>query len=60
MAYFLQANSVEPEKKPYLGNGCVTRKNGVTLGGGVFCAARAEAIWRGPAAITSPQYRDSN
>jgi hypothetical protein len=40
----LKARTVEPEKQPSLGIGCVTRNNGITVGSGVFCAVRAEAI----------------
>jgi hypothetical protein len=36
--HLLKARTVEPEKPPLLGNGCVTRNNGVTVGIGVFCA----------------------
>jgi hypothetical protein len=36
VAYFLKEKTVEPEKQPLLGNGCVTRSNGVTVGSGVF------------------------
>jgi hypothetical protein len=46
MAYLLKARNVEPAKQPLLGNGCVTRNNGVTVGIGIFCAVRAEAILR--------------
>jgi hypothetical protein len=38
------ARTVEPQKQPLLSNGCVTLNNGITLGSGVFCAVRAEAI----------------
>jgi hypothetical protein len=31
VAYLLKAKTVEPEKQQFLGNGCVTRKNGVML-----------------------------
>jgi hypothetical protein len=44
VAYLLKARTVEPEKQPMLGNGCVTHNNGVTVGSGVFCAVRTEAI----------------
>jgi hypothetical protein len=44
MAYSLKERTVEPEKQPLLGNGCVTHKNGVTAGSCVFCAVHAEAI----------------
>jgi hypothetical protein len=44
VAYFLKARNVELEKRPLLGNSCVTRNNGVTVGSGVFCVVRAEAI----------------
>jgi hypothetical protein len=39
---FLTERTVEP------GNGCVTRRNGVTVGNGVFCEVRAEDIYTGP------------
>jgi hypothetical protein len=44
LAYLLKARNVEPEKQPLLGKGCVTSNNGVTVGSGVFCAVRVEAI----------------
>jgi hypothetical protein len=44
VAYLLKARTVEPEKQPLLGNGGVTRNNGVIVGSGVFCAVRSEAI----------------
>jgi radical SAM superfamily enzyme len=44
VAYLLKEKTVEPEKHPLLGNGCVTRSNGVTVGGCVFCVVRAKAI----------------
>jgi hypothetical protein len=44
MAYLLKAKTVEPEKQPVSGNGCVTCNNGVTVGSGVFCAVHAKAI----------------
>jgi hypothetical protein len=44
VAYLLKATTVEPEKQPLLGNGYVTRNDGVTVGSGVLCAVRAEAI----------------
>jgi hypothetical protein len=52
VANFLKARTVEPHKKQLLGNGRATRNNGITFGSGVFCAVRAEAIKRGPDAIT--------
>jgi hypothetical protein len=52
VAYLPKARTVEPGKQPLLGNGCVTRKSGITVGSGVFCAVRVEAIKRGPAAVT--------
>jgi hypothetical protein len=42
--YLLKARTEEPGKQLFLGNGCVTRNSGVTLGSGVFCAIRADAI----------------
>jgi hypothetical protein len=36
VAYFLKARTVEPEKQPLLGNGCVTFNTGVIIGSGVF------------------------
>jgi hypothetical protein len=44
MAYLLKARTVEPEKQPLLGNGYVTRNNGLTVGSGVSCADSAEAL----------------
>jgi hypothetical protein len=51
-AYLLKARTVEQQKQPLLGNGCVTRNNGITVGSGVYCAVRAEAMQRGTATIT--------
>jgi hypothetical protein len=31
VAYLFKAIAVEPEKQPLLGNGCVTRNNGVIV-----------------------------
>jgi hypothetical protein len=44
LAYLLKARTVEPEIQPFLSNGCLSRKNGVNVGSGVFCAVRAEDI----------------
>jgi hypothetical protein len=44
VAYLPQARTVDPEKQPLLGNGCVTRNNRVNVGSGVFCAVRPKAI----------------
>jgi hypothetical protein len=44
VAYLLKARTVEPEKQTLLGNGYVTRNNAVTVGSGVYCAVRAEAM----------------
>jgi hypothetical protein len=44
VAYLLKARTVEPEKQPLLGNGCITRSSGVTIGNGVFYAVHADAI----------------
>jgi hypothetical protein len=38
VTYLLKARIVEPQKQPLLGNGCVTRDNGVSVVSGVFCA----------------------
>jgi hypothetical protein len=35
VAYLLKARTVEPEKRPLLGDGCVTRSNSVTVESGV-------------------------
>jgi hypothetical protein len=32
VAYLLKARTVEPQKQPLLGNGCVTHDNGVAVG----------------------------
>jgi hypothetical protein len=42
VVYFLKARTVEPEKEPLLGKGCVTCNSGVTVESDVFCAIRAE------------------
>jgi hypothetical protein len=52
VAYLLKARTVEPEKQQFLGNGCLTLNNGVTVGSDVFCAVRTEAIYRGSPVIT--------
>jgi hypothetical protein len=44
VAYLLKARIVEPKKLSLLGNGCVTRNSGVTVGSRIFCAVRAEAV----------------
>lgn len=46
MAYLLKASSLEPDAPPLLGNGCVTCNNEVTIGSDVFCAVRADAIYK--------------
>jgi hypothetical protein len=51
VAYLLKAINVQPEKQQFLGNGCVTRNNGLTVGSGDFYAVRAKAIYRGSDAI---------
>jgi hypothetical protein len=40
MQYLLKAGTVELQKQPLLGNGFVTRNNGVTVGSDVFFAVR--------------------
>jgi hypothetical protein len=35
---------MKPENELLLGNGYVTSNNGETIGNGVFCAVRAEAM----------------
>jgi hypothetical protein len=42
VACLLKARNMKPEKQPLLGNGCVTRNTGVTVGSGVFCAVCAD------------------
>jgi hypothetical protein len=44
MIYLLKARAVELQKQPLLGNGCVTRNNGVTVVSDVFCIVRSEKI----------------
>jgi hypothetical protein len=44
VAYLLKVRNVEPEKELLLGNGCETRKNGVTVESGVYSMVRAETI----------------
>jgi hypothetical protein len=44
MSYLFKARTVAPEKKPMLGIGYVTHNNRVTVGNGVSCAARVEAV----------------
>jgi hypothetical protein len=36
VAYLLKARTVEPEKQSLLGNGCVTRNNGMPVGRVLF------------------------
>jgi hypothetical protein len=43
VARLLKARIVEPEEQSLLGNGFVTRNNGVTVGSGVFYAVRADS-----------------
>jgi hypothetical protein len=42
VAFLLNARIVEPEEQSLLGNGYVTRKNGLTVGSGVFYAIRPD------------------
>jgi hypothetical protein len=51
VAYLFKAKTAEQEKQPLLGNSCVTRNNGATVGSDVFCEIRSEAIQREPAAL---------
>jgi hypothetical protein len=44
VAHLLKERTVEPEKQPLLGNGCVIGNNRVTIGSGVFYAVRADII----------------
>jgi hypothetical protein len=44
VAYLLKSRSVEPDKQLFLGNGCVTSNDGITVGKDVFCAVRVEDI----------------
>jgi hypothetical protein len=44
VAYLLKAWIVKPQKKPFLGNGCVICNRGVITGSGIFCVVGAEAI----------------
>jgi hypothetical protein len=44
LRHILSSITVETEKQPLLGNGCVTRDIGVNVASGVFCAIRAEVI----------------
>jgi hypothetical protein len=43
VACVLKARIMAPEKQPLLGNGCVTRNSGVTVGSGVLYADRADS-----------------
>jgi hypothetical protein len=49
VTYLLKPRTVESDKQPLLGNGCVTRNNRITVGSSIFCAVRAEDIQKGPA-----------
>jgi hypothetical protein len=40
----LKARIVEPEKQPFISNGCVTHNTGITVGSGVFCMVFAKAM----------------
>jgi hypothetical protein len=42
--YLLIKRTVEHEKQPLIGNGCVTRHNGEAVGSDIFCVVRAEVI----------------
>jgi hypothetical protein len=44
VAYLLKAGTVELEKQPSLGNGCVTRNNEVIDGSRVLCPVHSETI----------------
>jgi hypothetical protein len=44
VACLLKVRTVEPEKWPLLGNGCVTRNNGITVGGDILYALRDATI----------------
>jgi hypothetical protein len=44
VACLVKARTMEQEKHPFLGNGCVTCNNGVTVRSGVFCAVRADIM----------------
>jgi hypothetical protein len=44
VAYLLKVRAVQSEKQPLLGNGRVTRNDGVTVGSCVFCAVPAEGM----------------
>jgi hypothetical protein len=46
VAYLLKARTVEPEKQPLLGNGCVTHNNGVTAGSSFLCGPCRDYIMR--------------
>jgi hypothetical protein len=41
---FAQSRNCGARERAIAGNGCVTHKNGVTVGSGVFCIVHAEAI----------------
>jgi hypothetical protein len=41
VAYLLKERIVEPQRETLLGNGSVTRNNGVTVGSGILYAVRA-------------------
>jgi hypothetical protein len=43
VVYLLKARTVELEKQPLLGNGCVTHNSGVTVGSGVLWAVPVKA-----------------
>jgi hypothetical protein len=44
VAYLLKVRIVEPKKESLLGNDCVTRNNGVTVGCGFLCGPYKQ--WR--------------
>lgn len=59
VAYLLKARTVEPMKQPLLSNGLGTRFKGVSVGSGVFCAVRTEAIRQGHGVITGESWDGS-
>jgi hypothetical protein len=40
VVYLVKGRILKPQKQPLLGNACVTRNNGVTVGSGVFCVVQ--------------------
>jgi hypothetical protein len=59
VAHLFKARTVVPEKQTLLGNGCVARSNGLTVGSGFLCGPCRGYITRGSpdTALRGPPWR---